>query len=197
MAHSNVPQAEADQRQQGDDGLREVTPEKARQTIVHRVENQRDVGVGAQVPEQPGVVMLADGRGFPQFGIGDHGDRPRPVRQLHHVRGLGAVGPGLGEIFRVFQMKRGVETGVGRGVLVFQVEFGQIRVRIIASSAGGSLRSLLRDWCNCTRSSNRSCALSGLLVPQRFGHKYQAPTGACPVQHLIDLARGHARTFAE
>ncbi|MNN68107.1 hypothetical protein D3C81_1837880 [compost metagenome] len=136
VTHADVPEPKADQREQSDNGLREVAPEQGQQAIVLGVVDQRDVGVGAQIPEQPGVVVLADGLVLPQLGVGDHGDRAQAVGQLHHVRGLGAVGPRLRQILRVVEVEVGVEASVGRCVFVFQIESGQLREALWFSVCG-------------------------------------------------------------
>ncbi|MNQ54785.1 hypothetical protein D3C85_688590 [compost metagenome] len=161
------------------------------------VEDQRHAGVGGQVPEQPGVVVPVDGRGFPQVGIGDHDDRTLPVLELHHVRGPGAVGPGQGEVFRVFEMERGIETGIGRGVFVFQIELGQLRVRIVTDIRRWVLEVFAQGLVQLHPVEQQVIAMAEFFIPQRLGDEQKPPAGPGPVHHLVDLPWGHVVAFPE
>ncbi|MNF59563.1 hypothetical protein D3C84_411570 [compost metagenome] len=74
LTHTEVPETQADQREQCHQRLREVAHQQEGQAVVIGVEHQRHVCVGGQVPKQPGVVVSIDGRSFPQVGVGDHDD---------------------------------------------------------------------------------------------------------------------------
>ncbi|MNU68586.1 hypothetical protein D3C71_579550 [compost metagenome] len=155
------------------------------------VEQQRHAGVRRQIPEQPGVVVLVDHRSFPQVGVGHHDDRTEPVVELHHVRGFATVGPGLGQVFRVFEMERGIEAGVGRRVLVLQVQLGQFRVGIVVDTGRWILEVFAQGLVQLYPVEQQVIALPGLFIPQRLGDKQQAPASAGPVHHLINLSRRH------
>ncbi|MNR59080.1 hypothetical protein D3C85_1802520 [compost metagenome] len=75
MPHPDVPEADTDQGNQRYQRLGEIAQQQGQQVVVIGVEQQGHLGIRGQVPEQPGVVVLVDGRGFPQVGVGDHDDR--------------------------------------------------------------------------------------------------------------------------
>lgn len=128
LAQADVPQAEQHQQGEGGQGFGEVAAEQAGQVVPVGVVEQRRVGVLGQVPEQPGVVVAGDVVVLPDPAVGEHGDQAVAVVHLQHVGGLVAVGPGVGAVFAVVQVEAGVEVDVGRRVLVFEVELGQLGV---------------------------------------------------------------------
>lgn len=87
---------------------------------------QGDFTVLGQVPEQPGVVIIADMRVLPDPAVGDYGEQAIALAELQHMGGIGGVGPGVGQVFGVEQVVVGVEVDIGRGVFVFQVQLSQV-----------------------------------------------------------------------
>ena len=197
MAHADVPETQADQGDQGNQRLGEITQQQGPQAVVIGVEQQGHVRVRGQVPEQPGVVVLIDSGVFPQVGVGHHNDRAEPMVELHHVRGPGAVGPGLGEIVRVFEMERGVEAGVGRRVFVFQIELGECGIGVVADDGRWVLEVFAQGLVQLDPVQQQIVALPGLLIPQRLSDEQQAPAGPGPAHQLVNLPGCHVVAVAE
>ena len=74
------------------------------------------------------MVVIVDLAVLPDPAIGQGSDQPVAVLQLQHMRGTGAVGPGVGPIIGVVQMKVGVEGDERWCALVLQIELGQLRM---------------------------------------------------------------------
>ncbi|MNF59564.1 hypothetical protein D3C84_411580 [compost metagenome] len=117
--------------------------------------------------------------------------------ELHHVRGFATVGPGLGEVVRVFKMERGVETGVGRCVFVFQVKFGQKGVRLFVEIGRRVFEVFAQRLVHLNPVEQQVIALLQLLIPQRLSDEQQSATGLGPVHQLINLTRGHVVALPE
>ncbi|MNY52463.1 hypothetical protein D3C86_1881360 [compost metagenome] len=108
---------------------------------------------------------MIDRRGFPQIGVGHHDDRTESVVQLHHMGGLATVGPGLGEVLRIFEMERGIEAGVGRCVLIFQIEFGQLREGVARRTGWRVLEVFAQRLLQLHPIQQQVIALPGLFIP--------------------------------
>ncbi|RMP66046.1 hypothetical protein ALQ20_05450 [Pseudomonas syringae pv. atrofaciens] len=209
LAQTDVPQTQADQQCQRQQRLRKVAQQQAQQVVVFGLQHQGHLAVLRQIPEQPGIVIVADRAGFPQVGVRDNRDQPSAPAYLQQVRGIGAVRPGLGVIFRVFEVKRRIETHVGRGALVFQVQAGQLRPGHLLVCGGrrhqrdgqwrlsvGQLLFLGIDvfgevLMNLQTVQQQIAAATFLFVPQLFGDEQQVPACFGPVQQLLGLRRRH------
>ena len=62
---------------------------------------------------------------MPNPVIGQYGEQAFALIELQHVGAVGAIGPGMGEVFGVVEVEVGIEVDIGRRVFVFQVQLGQ------------------------------------------------------------------------
>ena len=78
------------------------------------------------------MVVFTDAVVVPDPGVGQGGDQPLAVTQLQHVRGAGAVGPGVGALVRIVEVEAGIEGEKGRAGFVVQIEPRQLRLLLVA-----------------------------------------------------------------
>ncbi|MNK77927.1 hypothetical protein D3C87_975440 [compost metagenome] len=94
-------------------------------------------------------------------------------------------------------MERGIETGVGRGVFVFQIELGQLRVRIFADIRRRVLEVFAQGLVQLHPIEQQVIALAEFFIPQRLGDEQKPPAGPGPVHQLVDLPWGHVVAVPE
>jgi len=65
LAHAGLPERQGDQRGERHQRLGEIAHQQGEQVVHVAIEQQAHVGALVEVPQQPGVIVLADSRGFP------------------------------------------------------------------------------------------------------------------------------------
>src|SRR5690606_23076494 len=126
MAHAAPPQQQSEQQQAGSQSQREMVKQQYAKGVPLAAMQQGDLGVLGQVPEQPGVVMLADLLVLPDPGIGQHRDEALAVREQQQMGRLATVRPSVGAVLGIVQVIVGIEADVGRFVLVLQIQAGEL-----------------------------------------------------------------------
>ncbi|RMO15785.1 hypothetical protein ALQ47_05248 [Pseudomonas cichorii] len=219
FAQPCMPERQAEQQCKCHQRQREVAQQQARQIVMSGFQDHGHRAVLSEIPQQPGVVVAGDGAVFPQIGIRHHRDQPLAVDHLHHVRGIGAVGPGLGMIQRVFQVEGRVEAHVGRFFFVFQIQarqFGPAHRRFAGSGRDQWNRRLGQRivfqsfffailqldvpgevLANLDPVQQQVAAAVLLLIPYLLGDEQQVAAGSGPAQQPFGLGRCHVFATVE
>ncbi|MDT4848549.1 hypothetical protein FQZ97_826430 [compost metagenome] len=179
-----------------------MAQQQAEQVVALGVVEQAHGAVLGEVPEQPGIVVSGDAVVLPDPGVAQHADQAVAVIELDQVGRRRTVGPDMGAIVGIVEVKSGVETEVGRCVLVFQVELGQFRVG--AGCGLGFLGLAVRlvevvalVLLQAQAIEQQVAAFALVLIPQAFGDEHQVAALGRPGQQAFDLARAHALAIAE
>src|SRR3990167_9275681 len=90
LAQAGRPQTGGNQQRQRHQRLGEVLEQQAEQIIAVGAVEQGDLAVLGQVPEQPGIVVIANVGVLPNPVIGQYGEQAFALIELQHVGAVGA-----------------------------------------------------------------------------------------------------------